>query len=181
MRKVSASLFSSLDLVVEAPNEWQFDFDDEMGAEMSRALAEQDVVLMGRVTFTEWASYWPTSTEEPFAGWINQTPRYVASSTLASVDEWPGSTLIKGSVTDFVAELRGQDGSTIGVGGSPTLVRALFDAGLLDELTLLIHPVVAGGGRQRLFTDDAALAKLELTGSRSTSSGVIIATYRPVR
>jgi len=181
MRKVIASLFSTLDGVVEAPNEWQFAFDDEMGAAMSRTLEAQDAVLLGRVTYTEWAGYWPTSTDEPFASWINRTPKYVASTTLDSVDEWPNSTLIRGSVADFVSELRQQDGGTIGTAGSPTLVRTMFDEGLLDELILLIHPVVAGGGRKRLFADDAALTKLELVESQPTSSGVLIATYRPVR
>ena len=181
MRKVIASLFSTLDGVVEAPNEWQFAFDDEMGAAMSRTLETLDAVLLGRVTYTEWAGYWPTSTDEPFASWINRTPKYVASTTLNSVDEWPNSTLIRGSVADFVSELRQQDGGTIGTAGSPTLVRTMFDGGLLDELTLLIHPVVAGGGRKRLFADDAALTRLELVESQPTSSGVLIATYRPVR
>jgi len=181
MRKVIASLFSTLDGVVEAPNEWQFAFDDEMGAAMSRTLEALDAVLLGRVTYTEWAGYWPTSTDEPFASWINRTPKYVASTTLNSVDEWPNSTLIRGSVADFVSELRQQDGGTIGTAGSPTLVRTMFDEGLLDELILLIHPVVAGGGRKRLFADDAALTRLELVESQPTSSGVLIATYRPVR
>jgi dihydrofolate reductase len=181
MRKVTASLFSTLDGVVEAPNEWQFAFDDEMGAAISRLFDELDTVLLGRVTYTEWAGYWPTSADEPFASWINRIPKYVASGTLDTVDEWQHSTLIKGSVADFVAELRQQDGGGIGTAGSPSLVRSLLDAGLLDELTLLIHPVVAGGGRKRLFADDAALTKLELIESQPTSSGVIIATYRPVR
>jgi dihydrofolate reductase len=181
MRKVTAALFSTVDGVVEAPNEWQFAFDEEMGAAMSHALEEQDAVLLGRVTWTEWAGYWPTSTDEPFATWINRTPKYVASTTLDSVDEWANSTLISGSLADFISELRQRDGGTIGTAGSPTLVRSLFDAGLLDELTLLIHPVVAGGGRKRLFADDAALTKLDLTASQPTSSGVIIATYRPLR
>jgi dihydrofolate reductase len=78
MRKVSAGLFSSLEGVVEAPNEWQPSFDEEMGAAMSCMLDEQDAVLLGRVTYTEWAQYWPTSTDEPFANWINNTPKYVA-------------------------------------------------------------------------------------------------------
>ena len=148
---------------------------------MSRTLDALDAVLLGRVTYTEWAGYWPTSTDEPFASWINRTPKYVASTTLNSVDEWPNSTLIRGSVADFVSELRQQDGGTIGTAGSPTLVRTMFDEGLLDELILLIHPVVAGGGRKRLFADDAALTRLELVESQPTSSGVLIATYRPVR
>jgi dihydrofolate reductase len=181
MRKVVAGLFSSIDGVVEAPNEWQTSFDDEMGAALSRMLDEQDTVLLGRVTFAEWAEYWPTSTDEPFASWINGTPKYVASSTLDSVDQWSNSMLIKGSVADFVAELRQQDGGTIGTAGSPTLVRSLIDQALVDELTLMISPVVAGGGRKRLFPDDAALTKFELVDARPTSSGAVIATYRPIR
>jgi len=183
MRKVYAGLFSSIDGVVKAPNEWQPAFDDEMGAALARMLDGQDAVLLGRVTFTEWAGYWPTSADEPFASWINGVQKYVASTTLgaADVDGWANSTLIKGPVADFVAELRQQDGGTIGVGGSPSLVRSLIEAGLLDELTLMISPVVAGGGRKRLFPDDAALTKFELAEATPTSTGALIATYRPVR
>ena len=180
MRKVFAGLFSSLDGVVEAPGEWQPSFDEEMGAALSRMLDEQDAVLLGRVTYTEWAEYWPTSTDEPFASWINSAPKYVASSTLDSVD-WSNSTPIKGSVADFVTELRQQPGGTIGIAGSPSLVRSLIDQGLLDELTLMISPVVAGGGRKRLFADDAALTKFDLVEAQPTSSGALIATYRPIR
>src|SRR5215831_5917553 len=126
MRKVTAGLFSSIDGVIEAPNEWQPAFDEEMGAAMSRMLDEQDTVLLGRVTFTEWAGYWPTSTDEPFASWINSAPKHVASSTLESVDHWSNSTLIRGSVADFIRELRQQDGGTIGTAGSPSLVRSLI-------------------------------------------------------
>jgi dihydrofolate reductase len=103
MRKVAAGLFSSIDGVVESPDQWQPAFDEEMGAALSKVLDEQDAILLGRVTFTEWAGYWPTATDEPFAGWINRTPKYVASSTLDSVDQWSNSTLIKGPVADFVA------------------------------------------------------------------------------
>jgi dihydrofolate reductase len=181
MRKVTAGLFSSIDGVVEAPNEWQPAFDEEMGAALSRMLEEQDAVLLGRVTFTEWAGYWPASTDEPFASYINSTQKYVASTTLESVDQWQNSTLIKGPVAGFLAELRQQDGGTIGTAGSPSLVRSLIEQGLLDELTLMISPVVAGGGRKRLFADDAALTRFELAHVQPTSSGALIATYRPAR
>jgi dihydrofolate reductase len=181
MRKVYAGLFSTIDGVVEAPDQWQTAFDDEMGAVLSGMLEQQDAVLLGRVTFTEWAGYWPTSTDEPFASWINSTPKYVASSTLDSVDGWSNSTLIKGPVVDFVRELREQPGGTIGTAGSPSLVRSLVEAGLLDELTLMISPVVAGGGRKRLFPADSAQHAFELVEARPTSSGTVIATYRPAR
>jgi dihydrofolate reductase len=169
--------------VVEGPNEWQPAFDDEMGAALARMLDGQDAVLLGRVTFSEWAGYWPTSADEPFASWINGVQKYIASTTLGSddVDGWANSTLIKGPVADFVADLRRQDGGTIGVGGSPSLVWSLLEAGLLDELTLMISPVVAGGGRRRLFPDDAALTTFELAEATPTSSGALIATYRPAR
>jgi dihydrofolate reductase len=180
MRKVYAGLFSSVDGVVEAPNEWQPAFDPEMGAALGRMLEGQDVVLLGRVTYAEWAQYWPTSTDEPFASWINNTQKYVASTTLESV-EWPNSTLIKGPLASFITELRRQPGGSIGVGGSPTLVRSLLEQGLLDELTLMISPVVAGGKRKRLFPGDAAQTSLELVEAQPTSSGTLIATYRPVR
>src|ERR1700735_3518077 len=116
-----------------------------------RRLEDEAAVLCGRVTFTEWARYWPTSTDEPFASYINSTQKYVASTTLGTVDQWPNSALIKGSVADFLAELRQQDGGTIGTAGSPSLVRSLIEQGLLDELTLMISPGVGGGGRPRLL------------------------------
>src|SRR4029450_3728817 len=98
MRKVSAGLFSSIDGVVQAPNEWQPTFDEERGAVLSPRLDEQDAVLLGRVTFTEWAGYWPTSTDEPFASWINGIPKYVASSTLDSVYQVSNTNLLKRSL-----------------------------------------------------------------------------------
>jgi dihydrofolate reductase len=180
MRKVYAGLFSSVDGVVQAPNEWQPAFDEEMGAALSRMLDGQDTVLLGRATYSEWAQYWPTSTDEPFASWINGITKYVASTTLGSV-EWANSTLIEGPVSDFVRDLRGQPGGTIGVGGSPSLVRSLLGERLLDELTLMISPVIAGGGRKRLFPEDAPQTTLELVEARPTSSGALIATYRPGR
>ncbi|MEQ7124896.1 dihydrofolate reductase family protein [Actinopolymorpha sp. B11F2] len=181
MRKIYAGLFSSIDGVVEAPDQWQPSFDEEMGAALARMLDGQDAVLLGRATYSEWAEYWPTSTDEPFASFINNTQKYVASTTLDSVDEWSNSTLIKGSLTDFIADLRQQDGGTIGVAGSIGLVRSLIEQGLLDELTLMISPVVAGGGLRRLFADDSALTKFDLLEAQPTSSGALIATYRPVR
>lgn len=182
MRKVISGLFVSLDGVAESPDQWQFAFDEEMGAELGTALENADTVLLGRVTWTEWAGYWPAVTEGDdagFAQWINNAPKYVASTTLDSVDAWPNSTLIKGELADAIAELKAGEGKDITVSGSPGLVRSLLDQGLLDELVLLIHPVIAGQGRQKLFADDTALKKLELISAQPTSSGVIIAKYRP--
>lgn len=179
MRKVYAGLFSSVDGVVESPDQWQQAFDDEMGAELATMLDEQDTVLLGRVTYSEWATYWPTSTDEPFASWINSIPKFVASTTLDTVD-WSNTTLITGSVIDFVKELRAQPGGTIGVAGSLTLVRSLLDHGLLDELTLMTSPVIAGSGLRKLFADDAQQTSLQLVDAKPTSTGTVIATYRRI-
>ena len=179
MRKLVASLFISLDGVVEAPNEWQFAFDDEMGEEITTVTSAQDSILLGRVSYQEWAGYWPTSEEEPFASWINQAPKFVVSTTLESTDEWQNSTLLTGDLSKAVTDLKNQPGGDIGVGGSPTLVRSLLELDLLDELRLLIHPVVAGKGK-KLF-DNGELTKLERVEAKPTSSGTVIVAYRPAR
>lgn len=178
MRKVAAGLFISLDGVVEAPDKWQFDnFDEDMATLMAAFLTTEDTVLLGRVTYQEWAPYWPTSTDEPYASHINNTPKYVASTTLKKVD-WMNTTLITGSVSDEIARLKQQPGKDIGVAGSPTLVRWLLRNDLLDELTLMIHPVVVGSGK-RLFDEAGDLKRMRLVDSKTTRTGVVILTYRP--
>ncbi len=181
MRKVVSGLFISLDGVVESPHLWQFDvFDEDMGDAMIRFLADIDTVLLGRVTYQQWAAYWPNaSVDEEYAVFINNTPKYVASTTLNRV-EWQNSFLISGALADTVNRLKAEPGGTIGVQGSPGLVRSLLAAELIDELTLMIHPVIVGQG-QRLFHEDDPLRRLELIDSRVTGSGVAILTYRPQR
>ncbi len=177
MRKVTSGLFISLDGVVEAPHLWQFDvFDADMGDAMTQFLADIDTVLLGRVTYEEWAAYWPNaSADEEYAVFINDTPKYVASTTLTRVD-WQNATLITGDVAAAVADLKAQPGGVIGIQGSPTLVRYLLSADLLDELTLMIHPVIAGHGK-RLFPGESELKRLALIDSRITGSGVALLTY----
>mgnify|MGYP002682882267 CR=1 FL=1 len=121
MRKVTSGLFISLDGVVEAPHLWQFDvFDEDMGDAMTQFLADIDTVLLGRVTYQEWAAYWPNATTDgEYAVFINDTPKYVASTTLNQVD-WRNSTLITGDVATAVADLKAQSGGNIGIQGSPT-------------------------------------------------------------
>lgn len=179
MRKVTSGLFISLDGVVESPHLWQFDvFDDDMTDAMIKFLAGIDTVLLGRITYQEWADYWPNATvDEDYGRFINQTPKYVASTTLKRLD-WQNSILIEGDVAAAVAALKSQPGGDIGVQGSPTLVRFLLSAGLLDELTLMFHPVIAGQGK-RLFPGDSELQRLELIDSRITGSGVAFLTYTP--
>jgi dihydrofolate reductase len=150
-----------------------------MMAAMTAHIAAEDTVLLGRVTYQEWASYWPTSTDEPYASHINNIPKYVVSTTLDKV-EWKNSTLIKGDLAEAIARLKQQAGKNIGVAGSPTLVQSLLQDDLLDELTLMVHPVVAGSGR-RLFKDGADLKRLKLVDSKTTGTGVAILTYRPAQ
>lgn len=184
MRKVVSSLFISLDGVVESPDQWQFTFDEEMGAALSRSLETTDAVLLGRVTYEMWVEYWPNYSQgedAAFAGWINNIPKYVVSTTLDNVEAWQNSTLIKGDLARAVKRLKEAEGKNIAVAGSPSLVRSLLDQDLLDGLELMISPVVAGGGRKRLFPDGAPLKRLELANAQATSSGVIIANYHPAR
>lgn len=178
MRNVVAGLFISLDGVAESPDQWQFEFDDDMANALAAATADQDAILLGRVTYEEWAPYWPTATD-PFAGFINNTPKYVFSTTLDTV-EWQNSTLVKGDLVEAITNLKQQPGKTIGTAGSPTLVEALLQADLLDELQLWVHPVVAGRGK-RLFKDGRAMKRLKLVNTQTTRSGVVILSYRPDR
>lgn len=180
MRKVVASLFLSLDGVMEAPETWHFPyFDDEMGAVIGEAIASADAFLLGRRTYEEWAAYWPaqSSDESPIAGTINGLPKYVVSTTLAEVD-WENSTLLRGDLGEEIAKLKREPGKDIAVSGSATLVHSLLRDGLLDELRLMIHPVVVGRGR-RLFENGISETPLELVASQRFSTGVLDLTYRP--
>ena len=178
MRKVVAGLFISLDGVVESPDKWSFDhFDEGMMIEMQSQLDAQDTILLGRVTYQEWASYWPTSTDEPFASYINNIPKYVVSSTLEKAT-WNNSTLISENLEEEIGKLKQQSGKHIGISGSPSLVRSLLQNGLLDQLSLSIHPVIAGTG-QRLFQDFDSIKRLRLVDSKTTETGVVNCTFQP--
>jgi dihydrofolate reductase len=181
MRKVVSGLFISLDGVTESPDQWQFDhFDEGMMQALGEFLDAEDAILLGRVTYQEWEPYWPTSADEPFASFINQIPKYVVSTTLDSVQwgQFEKPTLIKGNLAQEIGKLKQQPGKNIGIAGSPTLVESLLQAGLLDEVTLMIHPVVAGRGK-RLFKDGRSLKRMRLVDSKTTPTGVILATYHP--
>jgi dihydrofolate reductase len=183
MRKVVSWLFISLDGVVEAPNEWQFDvMDDDMIAAIGSQMDSEGAMLMGRVSYQEWASYWPMSTDEPYASHINNMPKYVVSTTLDDVEwgKWEKPTLIKGNLAQEINKLKQQPGKNISIGGSPTLVRSLLQEDLLDEFKLMIHPVVVGKGK-RLFTEDVDLKRLKLVDSKVTGTGVVIVTYQPAK
>lgn len=178
MRKVTAGLFHSVDGVVSDPFKFQFDsFDDELGAGLTRMMETVDTVVLGRVSYEEWAGYWPNaSVDEDFAGFINPVEKFVVSRTLAEPLEWQNSHLMDAPLEEFVARLKERDGGEIAVCGSISVTRQLLFAGLLDSLTLMTHPVVAGSGR-RLFEDGDPLTRLALQDQSRTSKGNVISTY----
>ncbi len=181
MRKVVSNLFISLDGVTEAPNEWQFDnFDEDMGAAMGEMLESVDTMLLGRVTYEAWASYWPGSKDEPFASFINSVPKVVVSNTLKDVSwgDYDTVSLLGDNLAEGVNTLKAQPGKTISISGSVALVRSLLKNDLIDELTLMVHPVVVGKGN-RLFEGEMSLKRLELVSSKTTRTGVSLLTYKP--
>jgi len=179
VRKIVAGLFISLDGVVEAPETWHFPyFNDEMARVVGSQMADADTMLLGRVTYQDFAGYWPhQGSDVEMADYMNSTPKLVASTTLDSVD-WQNSTLIKGDVAEELAALKKQPGKNISITGSATLVRSLLRDNLLDELQLLVHPIVVGRGK-RLFDNGSGQIPLDLVKSTTFSTGVLSLTYAP--
>jgi dihydrofolate reductase len=183
MRKVVAAEFLSLDGVMEAPDQWHFPyFNDEMGEAIGEGFAASDAMLMGRTNYEEWAAYWPQQDpeENPMVDTMNGRQKYVVSTTLEEPLEWSNSTLIKENVAEEIDKLKNQPGKDIVISGSATLVRSLLDYGLLDELKLMVHPILVGGGK-RLFDGEAETKPLELVDSKTFATGVLYLTYRPAR
>jgi dihydrofolate reductase len=171
----------SLDGVMESPDKWHLPyFNDEMGEAIGAAMAQADALLLGRVTYEEWAAYWPNQSpdEGEISGYMNDTPKYVVSTTLEEPLEWRNSTLIGGDVAEEISRLKQQPGKDISISGSGALVRSLLREDLLDELRLMVHPVVVGEGK-RLFEDGGDKKALELVDSKTFGTGVIYLTYRP--
>jgi dihydrofolate reductase len=176
-RKVVASLFMTLDGVVEAPEEWHFQFaDDEMQALLAERMAEEDVILLGRRTYEEFARAWPGS-DSPLADHMNNTPKLVVSESLAGV-EWQNSILIDEPIAQQLPRLKRRVGGNIAVAGSVTLVQSLLRHGLIDELRLLVHPVVVGCGT-RLAKGTLTQTAFDLVRSEALSSGVLDLMYVP--
>ena len=179
MRTVTAGLFTSVDGVVQDPFRFQYDsLDDELGAGMTTFMSRTDTVLLGRNSYAEWSEWWPAHPEDPFGQWINPIEKHVASTTLGDDLTWQNSTRIQGDVHDFVRQLKEQEGGSIAVCGSVTLVRSLLFAGLLDELQLMVHPAIAGSGR-KLFEPTDPATRLRLVESTVTSRGNVVSTYAP--
>jgi dihydrofolate reductase len=155
-------------------------FDQVMADAAAEGMAKDGAILFGRRTFEQFASFWPTQPDDnPFAAVLNNRQKYVASRTLEEPLSWKNSTLLEGDAMEAVAKLKQQPDNDLVVLGSGELVQSLMRANLVDEYVLLIFPLVLGSGR-RLFTDGGASAALRLVDSKTTTTGVVIATYQPV-
>jgi dihydrofolate reductase len=186
--------FMSLDGVVQAPGDpdedreggfehggWQRPyFDDIFVQQAGPGMSSTHAQLFGRTTFEKMAAFWPTQPDDdPFAKHLNHVQKYVASRTLTETS-WGPTTILSGDVPSQVRELKESDDGTISVLGSPGLVQTLMAHDLVDEYALAIHPLVLGSGK-RLFRDAEQVRRLELVGSVTTTTGVLMTTYRPVR
>ena len=195
--QIILSDFMSLDGVAQAPGGPEEDtdggfahggwsmkyFDPEaMGPVLDEVLASTEAMLFGRRTWQAAAAAWPDRTGDPFSDRINEIPKYVASRTLSQDDlTWTGSTLLAGDdAIDAVRELRERDGKRLQVLGSTSLARQLVEHDLVDEYVLMIEPILLGGGK-RIFPEDGQARPLELVSTTTTSTGVLICTYRRAR
>ena len=155
-------------------------FDQVMADVAAEGMAKDGAILFGRRTFEQFASFWPTQPDDnPFAAVLNNRQKCVASRTLEEPLSWRNSTLLEGDAMEAVAKLKQQSDNDLVVLGSGVLVQSLMRANLVDEYVLLIHPLVLGTGR-RLFSDGGASAELRLVDTKTTTTGVVIATYQPV-
>ena len=192
MRKVTVFNSLTLDGVMQAPGRpdedtrggfehggWAVPYNDEiMGKVMAEGMADPGPLLLGRRTYEDFSSFWPRQTDNPFTEVLDNTLKYVASTTLAEPLEWRNSELLDGDAAEAVARLKAQPGKDLTVLGSGELIQSLRRRDLIDEYLLLLHPLVLGSGR-RLFPNGGPAATLRLVDATPTTTGVIIATYRP--
>lgn len=179
-RKIIVGEFISLDGVVEAPDEWHFPYvNEEMFGAMWSQAAESDTMLLGRVTYESYAGAFANApADDPAASQMNRFAKVVVSKALDHLT-WQNSTLLSGDVVEQVTALKEQPGGGILVTGSITLTRTLLRAGLVDEISLFVHPIVVGSG-QRLFEEDGPQIPLTLVDCKPLSTGVVHQTYRRV-
>jgi dihydrofolate reductase len=191
MGKVVVITNLTLDGVMQAPGHsdedtrggfehggWAAPFGAMQQPEAGAAFANMGALLFGRLTYERFYAFWPNQTNNPFTAFLNNIPKYVASSTLEEPLPWSNSTLIKSDVAETLAELKAEQDKDLVVFGSGVLVQSLMRWNLVDEYVLLIHPLVLGSGRQ-LFSRDGTFAALTLRDSKTTTNGVIVATYEP--
>jgi dihydrofolate reductase len=177
VRKLVVSEYLSLDGIAEQPDEFVFvsDFDGASEEDFTRTISTQDTVLLGRRTYDDWAAFWPTSDIEPFASFINPVEKFVFTSTPLE-RTWTNTTVVHGDLVEFVTALKDLPGNDIGVGGSITLVQSLLEAGLVDELRLVIAPVIHLRGR-KLF-EKSVPTRLTLTRHSVSPAGYLMLDYR---
>jgi dihydrofolate reductase len=189
MRKLVVNTFLTLDGVMQAPGGpeedptggfthggWSVNYwDDLMGQVMDEAMRRPFGLLLGRKTYEIFAAHWPHAADEPFADVLNSATKYVASRTLAAV-EWQNSILLEGDAAEAIGRLKDEDGPELQVHGSGNLIQTLLEHDLVDVYRLWIFPVVLGTGK-RLFADGAIPCGLKLVDSKTSTTGVLIATY----
>jgi dihydrofolate reductase len=184
VRKIIASMFISLDGVVEAPDQWHFPyFNDEMGAAVDRVFGTADTLLIGRETYDSFAGAWPEreaagGEDADFAKKLGDARKIVVSNQQLEFT-WRNSEQLKGELVEAVTALKNEPGDThIAMSGSPSVVRQLLAAGLLDELHLLVHPIVVRKG-MRLFDEGESPIPLKLISSKTLKTGVLDLVYGP--
>ena len=179
MRKIVVSELLSLDGVAEDPDKFLTDWDDDvMDANMSAVIDTQDAVILGRRSYDEWAQFWPESTIEPYATFINAVAKFVVTSTPLD-REWANARVVEDGLIEFVRELQDQPGGDIGVHASISVAQALLAAGVVDELKLVIAPTIAGSGRRLL--DGLPAQRLESIRSATSPTGKLLVDYRIIR
>ncbi|MBI1832462.1 MAG: dihydrofolate reductase [Planctomycetes bacterium] len=192
MSKLVVNISLTLDGVMQAPGRLDEDtrggfthggwalryFDPVMGRTAAEGIAKAPALLFGRRTYQDFFAVWPQRIDNPFTTVLNNSQKYVASRTLQEPLPWTNSTLLKGEAAQTVAKLKEQSAKDLVVLGSGELVQSLMRHNLVDEYVLSIHPLVLGSGR-RLFPEDSPFAAFQLVETKTTTTGVVIATYRP--
>src|SRR5262249_33145650 len=152
-------------------------FDPVMAGSAAEGMAKMPDLLFGRRTYEDFYSVWPNRTDNPFTEVLDNSQKYVVSTTLEEPLPWINSTLLKGEAGATVGALKKQEGKDLLILGSGELVRSLLRHQLIDDLVLSIHPLVLGSGR-RLFPEEGPFAALQLVDTKTTTTGVVMATYR---
>ena len=176
MREVVLYQLLSLDGVAEEPSDWMLDDGPEVFENLARIVGSQTDILLGRGTYEYWVDFWPSSDMEPFASFINSTPKHVFTSSLLK-DDWANTVEVTTSAVDHVGALKRQPGGDIGIHGSIRLARSLLRADLVDRLELVVAPSIAGRGA-RLFDADDRLHHLDLVRLNRTPGGSVLLTYQ---
>ena len=192
MGKLTVFTSLTLDGVMQAPGRpdedtrggfqhggWAIPYNDPvMGKVAAEGMAGGGAILLGRRTYKDFAGFWPKQKNNPFTDALNKTQKYVASKTLKAPLSWVNSTLLKGDVPKAIAKIKARPDGDMVVLGSGELVKTLMKHDLVDRYILLIHPLVLGSGR-RLFANGTPLAKFKVVDTKTTTTGVVIATYQP--